>query len=86
MHPYIYELMAEKGWRRCGTYYYKPQMQKSGCKSWTHRQDVTKFVMKKDQKKTIRKMMKLVYESGQDAKGHKNESMGEKQAGKDKKK
>ena len=63
MHPYVYQLLAERGWRRCGTYYYKPDLKKSCCKLWTHRQDVTNFSIKKDQKKTIRKLMKIYYKS-----------------------
>jgi arginyl-tRNA---protein transferase len=27
----------ERGWRRCGTYYYKPNLLKSCCKLFTHR-------------------------------------------------
>ena len=63
MHPYTYQLMAERGWRRCGTYYYKPDLIQSCCKLWTHRLDVTNFKMKKDQKKTIKKMIKNCYKS-----------------------
>jgi arginine-tRNA-protein transferase len=54
MHPLTYELMIEKGWRRCGTYYYKPDIKNSCCKLWTHRLDVNMFKIKKDQKKTVR--------------------------------
>lgn len=32
------------------------------CKQWTVRQDVTKFQIKKDQKKTMRKMLELAYD------------------------
>lgn len=51
----------ERGWRRCGTYYYKIDMQKTCCKTWIHRLDTNNFKIKKDQKKTVKKMMALTY-------------------------
>lgn len=54
MHPLTYQILAERGWRRCGKYYYKPDIRQSCCKLWTHRLDINKFKIKKDQKKTIR--------------------------------
>ena len=62
MLPYTYELLMERGWRRCGTYYYKLDLGKSCCKQWTIRQDVTKFKIKKDQKRTVKKMLELAYD------------------------
>ena len=62
MLPYTYELLMERGWRRCGTYYYKLDLARSCCKQWTIRQDATKFEIKKDQKKTVRKMLELAYD------------------------
>ena len=57
MHPYTYQLLAERGWRRCGTYYYKPDIKRSCCKLWTHRMDVNGFKIKKDQRKTVRSVV-----------------------------
>jgi arginine-tRNA-protein transferase len=57
MHPYTYQVMAERGWRRCGTYYYKPDIKNGCCKLWTHRMDVNKFKIKKDQRKTVRQVV-----------------------------
>lgn len=54
MHPLTYELLAEKGWRRCGTYYYKPDIHNSCCKLWTHRMETTSYKISKDQRKTVR--------------------------------
>jgi arginine-tRNA-protein transferase len=51
----------ERGWRRCGTYYYKTDLTRSCCKQWTLRQDATKFRIKKDQKKTVRKIFDLIF-------------------------
>ena len=55
----------KRGWRRCGDYYYKNNLEKGCCKQWTIRQDVRKYRMKKDQKKTIKKMMSLAYSCNQ---------------------
>lgn len=44
----------ERGWRRSGTYYYKPLLDISCCRSWTHRMDSALFKLKKDQRKTIK--------------------------------
>jgi len=52
----------ERGWRRCGNYYYKPNLNKSCCQLFTHRLEVEKFRIKKDQKKTIKKVITLAYE------------------------
>lgn len=62
MQTYTYELLMEKGWRRCGTYYYKPDLAKSCCKSFTHRLDVTGYRPKKDQKKALKKLIALAYD------------------------
>ena len=62
MEPYTYELFIERGWRRCGTYYYKPNIEKSCCQLWTHRMYADKFKPKKDQKKAIKKVIALAFE------------------------
>ena len=38
-----YEKMMRFGWRRCGTYYYKYDFEKSCCQPYTIRLDVTEF-------------------------------------------
>ena len=62
MEPYTYELLMERGWRRCGTYYYKPNLQKSCCKLYTHRMEARLFKPKRDQKKAIKRVIALAYE------------------------
>jgi arginine-tRNA-protein transferase len=62
MEPYTYQLLMERGWRRCGTYYYKPNLQKSCCKLFTHRLEVQKYKPKKDQKKALKKVIAIAYE------------------------
>ena len=58
----------ETGWRRCGTYYYNKDLIRSCCKQWKPRQDVTKFRIKKGQKKTVRKMFDLTFGAQEDQK------------------
>lgn len=46
-----YESLMLKGWRRCGSYYYKPDIPNSCCKLNTIRCDVSNFLPSKSQKK-----------------------------------
>lgn len=62
MEPYTYQTLMERGWRRCGTYYYKPDLFRSCCKLFTHRLYAPDFHPKKHQRKTIKKLITLVYE------------------------
>ncbi len=62
MQAFTYEVLMERGWRRCGTYYYKPNLFRSCCKSFTHRLDVARYRPRKDQKKAIKKIITLIYE------------------------
>jgi len=61
METYTYELLMERGWRRCGTFYYKPNLENSCCKLFTHRLPVAKFKPKKDQKKALKRLIALAY-------------------------
>lgn len=56
----IYEQLINKGWRRCGTYYYKNTMDKCCCKSYTIRMNVEQFKIKKQQRKTVKNLLELV--------------------------
>ena len=50
-----YEMMMNKGWRRSGNYFYKPDLNSCCCKLYTIRLDVTKFQISKKQKKMLKK-------------------------------
>lgn len=50
-----YESLMFKGWRRSGTYFYKPDGQKSCCQLYPIRLDVDKFKMNKAQRKIMKK-------------------------------
>ena len=53
--------MMDRGWRRCGDYYYKPNNQLSCCMSYTIRLDVNKFKQeRKSHRKAAKRMMKFV--------------------------
>ena len=69
MEAYTYELLVERGWRRCGNYYYKPNLLKSCCKSFTHRLEVRRYRPKKDQRKAVKKAVSLFYEKVEVPKG-----------------
>lgn len=56
----VYEELINRGWRRCGTYYYKPNMDRSCCKCYTIRMDVNQYKIKKQQRKTVKNLLELV--------------------------
>ena len=62
MDSYTYELLIERGWRRCGTYYYKPNLIKSCCKLFTHRMLAEQFRPKRDQKKAVKRVIMIAYD------------------------
>ena len=51
-----YEQLMLKGWRRSGTYLYKPVMHKTCCPAYSIRLNVEKFRPSKSQRQTLRKM------------------------------
>jgi arginine-tRNA-protein transferase len=51
-----YEALMLKGWRRCGDYYYKPDLKKSCCKLNTIRLDVYEYQMNKKQMKVSKRL------------------------------
>ena len=50
-----YELMMDLGWRRCGTYTYKYDLEQSCCQPYTIRLDVSEFEISKSQRKCLKK-------------------------------
>lgn len=69
----MYEELINKGWRRCGTYYYKVNLDKSCCKCYTIRMDVSHFKIKKQQRKTVKHMLDLVKQKKPKSNKPKNE-------------
>ena len=67
-----YELLMARGFRRCGVYYYKPDLQNSCCQLYTIRLDVDAFKISKSQKKVLKRFNK--YLNGEiDLQGHPTE-------------
>ncbi len=60
MNAKIYEDLLNIGWRRCGTYYYKPTMHETCCPQYTIRLKASKFQPTKSQKKTKRKVENVI--------------------------
>ena len=50
-----YEKLMWRGWRRCGTYYYKWDMEQSCCQPYTIRVSIDEFSISKSQKQVLRK-------------------------------
>ena len=70
----IYEKMMFEGWRRCGDYTYRPNLEKSCCKSYSCRLDVDEFKIDKHQKRVMRNFRKyLIGEFDETTKNNKNE-------------
>lgn len=55
-----YEALMVKGWRRCGNYYYKPDVINSCCRLNTIRCDAQAFVPNKSQKKAEKKFQRYL--------------------------
>ena len=60
MNANMYDDLLNIGWRRCGTYYYKPTMHKTCCPQYTIRLEASKFQPTKSQKKTKRKVENVI--------------------------
>lgn len=64
-----YQKLMDRGWRRCGGYYYKNDFEQSCCQSYTIRLDATEYKISNSQKKVMKKFNKyLLGEIGMDGK------------------
>jgi len=64
-----YQKLMDRGWRRCGTYYYKWDMEQSCCQPYTIRLDANEFEPTQSQKKVLKKFNKFLKgEIGMDGK------------------
>jgi arginine-tRNA-protein transferase len=52
--------MMLKGWRRCGTYFYKPNLPESCCKLFTIRLRAEAYQMNGSQKKRLKKFNRFL--------------------------
>lgn len=62
IHAEDYERLMFNGYRKCGTYYYKPNLSKSCCQQHTIRLDINEFEINHHQKKVMKKFMKYLTE------------------------
>ncbi|KAL5365906.1 arginine-tRNA-protein transferase [Aspergillus floccosus] len=60
VRPVHYEQLVNRGWRRSGTLYYKPNPQRQCCPHYTIRLDASAFHPRKDQRKAINRWTKFV--------------------------
>lgn len=58
-----YRILNDRGFRRCGAYYYKPSLSRSCCKMYTIRCDAKEFQMRKSHAKIWKRWQKFL--SGQ---------------------
>lgn len=47
--------MMDKGWRRCGEYWYSPENNKSCCKMYTIRLEANQHTIRKSHRKVMKK-------------------------------
>ncbi|OSX59239.1 hypothetical protein POSPLADRAFT_1150353 [Postia placenta MAD-698-R-SB12] len=56
----VYQKMIDRGWRRSGTYCYKPDLRRSCCPAYTIKLDALKFSPSKSQRKIISRWNRFV--------------------------
>lgn len=57
---YDYQALLDRGWRRSGTFIYKPEMEKTCCPSYTIRLKASDFVPSKEQLRVSRRMQRFL--------------------------
>jgi len=67
-----YQDLMDRGWRRCGTYYYKPDVPNGCCKLFTIRLEAAKYQMRKSHKKVMKKWNRFL--AGEDVRPGKDEN------------
>ncbi|CAD8172090.1 unnamed protein product [Paramecium pentaurelia] len=60
LYPSTYQSMMDRGWRRCGTYYYKYNFTLNCCLSYTIRANALLSQQKKGQRKIAKTFLKVV--------------------------
>lgn len=57
---YDYQALLDRGWRRSGSFLYKPEMEKTCCPSYTIRLKASDFVPSKEQLRVSRRMQRFL--------------------------
>ncbi|KAL0949701.1 hypothetical protein HGRIS_009738 [Hohenbuehelia grisea] len=65
-HLQVYQEMIDRGWRRSGTYCYKPDLKNSCCPQYTIKLDATKFKPTKRQRKVLSRWNRFIVEGRND--------------------
>ena len=55
-----YQKLMDRGWRRCGGYYYKYDFEQSCCQPYTIRLDTTEYQISHSQRKVMKKFNKYL--------------------------
>ena len=55
-----YQKLMDRNWRRCGTYYYKGDFEKSCCQSYTIRLDASEYKISHSQAQVMKKFNKFL--------------------------
>ncbi|CAF4697984.1 unnamed protein product, partial [Rotaria socialis] len=58
-----YQSLMDRGWRKCGTYYYKSLMDKTCCPLYTIRCDANNFELSHSQRKVVQTMNRFINEN-----------------------
>ncbi|KIO18649.1 hypothetical protein M407DRAFT_149326 [Tulasnella calospora MUT 4182] len=65
-----YQQMIDRGWRRSGTYCYKPDLSRSCCPQYTIRLDVRQFKPSRSQRKVIYRFNRFILGDGEAGEDH----------------
>jgi len=60
LSPGMYEDLMFLGWRRCGEYVYRPNLEKSCCKLYSCRLDINRFKINKNQRRVMKNFRKYL--------------------------
>nr|XP_002120387.2 arginyl-tRNA--protein transferase 1-like isoform X1 [Ciona intestinalis] len=66
MNTEDYQALIDRGWRRSGSYCYKPTMHKTCCPQYTIRCDANAFKISKSKKKVAKRMRQFLLNGGQE--------------------
>ncbi|CAF1231171.1 unnamed protein product [Adineta ricciae] len=58
-----YQILMDRGWRKCGTYYYKALMKTTCCPLYTIRCDVNNFQISRSQRRVVQTMNHFINEN-----------------------
>ncbi|KAI1796274.1 arginine-tRNA-protein transferase [Ganoderma leucocontextum] len=61
----VYQEMMDRGWRRSGTYFYRPDLKRSCCPQYTIRLDALQFAPSKSQRKVVNKFNRFIMHGDQ---------------------